>query len=211
MTSERTRRRLVERLEKQGIRHPGVLGAMQEVPRHLFVDEALASRAYEDTALPIGHQQTISQPFVVALMTELVLGEGTPPTRVLEIGTGSGYQTAVLARLVTLVYTVERVDALAQRSKALFQKLKIRNVVCRHGDGNGGWPAHGPFGGILLTAAPKSIPDALLQQLAPGGRLVAPVGNRSAQQLQMVTRSSSGFETTMHQMVHFVPMLSGRN
>src|ERR1700692_824014 len=172
MTSARTRERLVQRLQEQGIADQRVLDRIRNVPRHLFMDEALASRAYEDTALPIGFGQTISQPFVVAKMTEALLAAGAAP-RVLEIGTGCGYQTAVLSPLVTEVYTIERIAPLLGRARRTLRELRIRNVNFRHDDGNIGWAARAPFDGILLTAAPHSVPPALFDQLKPGGRLLA--------------------------------------
>ena len=187
MTSARTRERLIQRLREQGINNAQVLDQIRNVPRHLFVDEALATRAYEDTALPIGHGQTISQPFVVAKMSEAML-EGGTPGKVLEIGTGCGYQTAVLAPLVRFIYSIERISALLERSRSRFKELGIRNVHLRHGDGFQGWPAHGPYDGILMAAAPLAIPEVLFQQLAPGGRLIAPVGPEGRQQLLRLTR-----------------------
>src|SRR5690606_31482653 len=174
MTSQRTRERLIERLYEEGLSNPRVLEVIRRTPRHLFVDEALAHRAYEDTALPIGHNQTISQPYIVGRMTELLLAGG-PLDKVLEIGTGSGYQTAVLAQLVERVFSVERIQALQDRAKERLQELELRNVVFRWGDGWEGWPALAPYNGILVTAAASEVPQALLEQLAPGGRLVIPV------------------------------------
>jgi protein-L-isoaspartate(D-aspartate) O-methyltransferase len=175
MTSARTRERLVQRLQEQGIADQRVLDRIRSVPRHLFMDEALASRAYEDTALPIGFGQTISQPFVVAKMTEALLAAGET-LRVLEIGTGCGYQTAVLSPLVAEIYTLERIAPLLGRARRTLRELRIRNVNFRHDDGNIGWPARAPFDGILLTAAPHTVPPALFEQLKTGGRLIAPVG-----------------------------------
>ena len=166
MTSARTRERLVARLREQGIGDSQVLDRIRSVPRHLFVDEALASRAYEDTALPIGHGQTISQPYIVARMTEALI-EGGAPRKVLEIGTGCGYQTAVLAPLVVTLYSVERIAALQQRARKVLRDLRIRNVHMRHGDGFEGWAAYAPFDGIIVAAAAHSVPPALLEQLAP--------------------------------------------
>src|SRR5580700_10510933 len=175
MTSARTRERLVQRLQEQGIADQRILDRIRNVPRHLFMDEALATRAYEDTALPIGYGQTISQPFVVARMTEALLAAGDAQ-KILEIGTGCGYQTAVLSPLVKEIYTIERIAPLLGRARRALRELKIRNVHFRHDDGNVGWPAKAPFGGILLTAAPHAVAPALFDQLKVGGRLIAPVG-----------------------------------
>jgi len=172
------------------------------------VDEALASRAYENTALPIGYGQTISQPYIVARMTEILLRDG-PLQRVLEIGTGSGYQAAVLARLVTEVYTVERVDALQRKARRRFRELGLRNIRLKHCDGKLGWPGYAPFDGILATAAPVEIPPALLAQLALGGRLVCPVGRRGEQRLVLVTRTAQGFVEEVLEPVSFVPLMTG--
>ncbi len=209
MTSGRTRERLVRRLKDNGIRHPDVLDAIRETPRHLFMDEALASRAYEDTALPIGHGQTISQPWVVARMTEALIQEG-PPARVLEVGTGCGYQTAILARLVDRVYTVERIGELSERARRILRRLRVRNVRFRHGDGYAGWEEHAPYDGILVTAAPEQLPDALLQQLADGGRLVVPVGGAGAQRLLLIRREGDEFPREELGLVSFVPLRPGR-
>jgi len=208
MTSRRTRERLIQRLREQGISDMRVLDVMLDTPRHLFLDEALAHRAYEDTALPIGFNQTISQPYIVARMTEVLLAAG-PLDKVLEVGTGSGYQTAVLARLVGQVYSVERIRPLQEKAKDRFKRLKLYNIICRHSDGTMGWPEKMQFDGILVTAAPEQVPDELLQQLAPGGRLVIPVG-RDQQQLKLITRlDSGGFETQVLEFVRFVPLVSG--
>ncbi|KAA1193446.1 protein-L-isoaspartate(D-aspartate) O-methyltransferase [Pseudohalioglobus sediminis] len=207
MTSQRTRERLIQRLVDQGIGDQRVLDVIRTTPRHLFLDEAMAHRAYEDVALPIGFQQTLSQPYIVARMTELLLQHGTPQ-RVLEIGTGSGYQTAVLARLVEEVYSVERIKPLQQRARQRMRKLKLRNVSMNHADGGMGWPERGPFDGILAAAAPERIPEELLQQLAPGGRLVIPVGG-DKQHLHVVDRTHEGFETTVVEAVRFVPLRPG--
>lgn len=208
MTSERTRRRLVERLRSQGIADERVLECMAGVPRHVFVDEALASRAYEDTALPIGHGQTISQPYVVARMTEALLATGRPG-RVLEIGTGCGYQTAVLAALLGEVYSVERVAALLRQARERLRLLGLYNVRVRHGDGYQGWEANAPFDAILLTAAPPVIPDVLLNQLVEGGCLIAPVGTEAGQELIQYRRRGHEVEQTRLGAVSFVPMLGG--
>jgi protein-L-isoaspartate(D-aspartate) O-methyltransferase len=208
MTSARTRERLVQRLRQQGIANARVLDQIRNVPRHLFVDEALATRAYEDTALPIGYGQTISQPFVVARMTEALI-EGMPPGKVLEIGTGCGYQTAVLSPLVRFVFSVERIQALLDRARQRFRELRIGNVHLRHGDGFEGWPAHGPYDGILMAAAPLAIPEVLFEQLAVGGRLIAPVGPEGRQQLLRITRHSDTLQTETLGLVSFVPLLKG--
>ncbi|MGD8430100.1 MAG: protein-L-isoaspartate(D-aspartate) O-methyltransferase [Ectothiorhodospiraceae bacterium] len=208
MTSQRTRERLVARLGDEGIRDVRVLNVMRHVPRHLFVDEALASRAYEDTALPIGYGQTISQPYVVARMTEVLL-EGFQPQRVLEIGTGSGYQAAVLAELVPQVFTVERMRALHERCRRLFRALRLNNVRQRLGDGFGGWPSQAPFDAIVLTAAPPEVPAVLFEQLAPGGRLIAPVGQSGQQSLRLYERDGGSVNCRDVSAVSFVPMLEG--
>ena len=208
MTSARTRERLITRLREAGIADPQVLDRIRSVPRHLFVDEALASRAYEDTALPLGHGQTISQPYIVARMTEALI-EGGAPRKVLEIGTGCGYQTAVLAPLVVTLYSVERIAALQQRARRVLRDLKIRNVHMRHGDGFEGWQAYAPYDGILVAAAAHSVPPALLEQLAPGGRLVIPVGPEREQQLMRITRRGDTFEREPLGAVMFVPLLAG--
>jgi protein-L-isoaspartate(D-aspartate) O-methyltransferase len=208
MTSARTRERLVQRLRDQGIVNPRVLDQIRSVPRHLFVDEALATRAYEDTALPIGHGQTISQPYIVARMTEALL-EGAAPGKVLEIGTGCGYQTAVLSPLVRFIYSVERINALLDKARQRFKELRIPNVHVRHGDGFQGWSAHAPYDAILMAAAPHAIPEILFAQLAPGGRLIAPVGPEGKQQLVRVTRRGDDLHTEKLGPVSFVPLLQG--
>lgn len=207
MTSMRTRERLVQRLMDQGISNYHVLDVIRSTPRHAFVDEALAHRAYEDTALPIGWGQTISQPYIVARMTELALMAGRP-SKVLEIGSGSGYQTAVLSPLVGEVYAIERIKGLLDKSRQRMRALRLRNVQLRHADGLEGWADKGPFDVILGAAAPERIPEALVNQLALGGRLILPVGGR-AQQLIMVTKTAEGLETTSVETVKFVPMLPG--
>lgn len=208
MTSARTRERLVQRLTEQGIRDPRVLDRIRNVPRHLFVDEALGSRAYEDTALPIGHGQTISQPYVVARMTEAATLGGTP-ARVLEIGTGCGYQTAVLAPLVGRLYSIERIAGLLTRAKERLRELGIRNVRFKHGDGNLGWPSQAPFDAILLAAAPHAVPQQLLAQLVEGGRLIAPIGPEGRQELLRLTRRGDQFVRERLGFVSFVPLLGG--
>ena len=208
MTSARTRDRLIARLREQGITSMPVLERIRSVPRHLFVDEALASRAYEDTALPIGLGQTISQPYVVARMTEALL-EGAAPRKVLEVGTGCGYQTAVLAPLVATVYSVERIAVLQQRARRVLRDLRIQNVFMRHGDGFEGWPPYAPYDGILVAAAAMAIPPALLDQLGNGGRLIMPVGPDREQQLIRVTRRGDSFEREVLGPATFVPLLQG--
>lgn len=207
MTSQRTRERLMQRLFEEGIRNLHVLEAIRRTPRHLFVDEALAHRAYEDTALPIGHNQTLSQPYIVARMTELLLAGG-PLDKVLEVGTGSGYQTAILAQVVERIFSVERIYPLQERAKAVLKEIDVRNVVFRHADGNWGWPAYGPYDAILVTAAPSEVPVELLRQLADGGRLVIPVGERD-QVLTLVTREGDEFIHQAVEPVRFVPLLAG--
>jgi protein-L-isoaspartate(D-aspartate) O-methyltransferase len=208
MTSARTRERLVQRLQDQGIKDQRVLDRIRNVPRHLFMDEALATRAYEDTALPIGFGQTISQPYVVARMTEALLEAGPTP-KVLEIGTGCGYQTAVLSPLVTEIYTIERISSLLGKARRTLRELRIRNVHCRHEDGNMGWPARAPYDGILLTAAPHAVPPALFEQLVVGGRLIAPVGPEGRQELMRYTRGENRVRSESLGAVSFVPLLSG--
>jgi protein-L-isoaspartate(D-aspartate) O-methyltransferase len=209
MTSQRTRDRLVARLREEGIRNEAVLDVIRNTPRHLFVDEALASRAYEDTALPIGYNQTISQPYVVAAMTDLIVS-GHPQT-VLEIGTGSGYQAAVLAPLVPKIYTVERIKPLAEQARQRFRKLALRNIRASYSDGTEGLPDFAPYDAIITTAAAEEIPQALLEQLSPdGGRLVIPVGGRDRQTLTLVSRNGDTFESTGLDAVIFVPLLTGR-
>jgi protein-L-isoaspartate(D-aspartate) O-methyltransferase len=208
MTSARTRDRLVQRLKDQGIRSDAVLGRIRNVPRHLFVDEALASRAYEDTALPIGHGQTISQPYVVARMTEALL-DGFTGEKVLEIGTGCGYQTAVLAPLVKRIYSVERVPELLRKTRQRLRELDIYNVQFRPGDGWKGWPKYAPYDGIIVAAAAPVVPEKLLEQLAPGGRLVIPVGPAGRQELMLVTRRNDHFEQQSLGAVSFVPLVAG--
>ncbi|MEM9622710.1 MAG: protein-L-isoaspartate(D-aspartate) O-methyltransferase [Pseudomonadota bacterium] len=207
MTSQRTRDRLVERLRDQGINNEAVLGQIGAVPRHIFIEEALAHRAYEDTALPIGHGQTISQPFVVALMTQLLLNK--PRARVLEVGTGCGYQTAVLAGLVSQVYSVERIEALLPKTRERFAALQLRNVQIRLGDGYEGWPRFAPFDAILVAGAPPQVTEARLAQLAPEGRLVLPVGGDHVQELRVIDHTSEGFEESVHDYVRFVPLKKG--
>jgi protein-L-isoaspartate(D-aspartate) O-methyltransferase len=208
MTSARTRDRLVQRLRDQGIANLAVLDRVRNVPRHIFVDEALSSRAYEDTALPIGFGQTISQPYIVARMTEALL-EGGPLAKVLEIGTGCGYQTAVLAPLVGRIFSIERIEALFKRARTRLKELEIRNVRLKHGDGAKGWKTQGPFDGILIAAAPLTVPETLLEQLTIGGRLIVPVGPEGEQRLMRLTRREQGIERRVLGSVSFVPLLGG--
>lgn len=205
MTSARTRERLVQRLRETGIRDAVVLDAIGRIPRHLFVDEALASRAYEDTALPIGHSQTISQPYIVARMTELLLADGA--RRVLEIGTGSGYQTAILCALTQEVYSVERIEPLHKRARRCLQELGYRNFRLKLSDGSDGWPEYGPYDAILVTAAAADVPTALLAQLAPGGRLLIPVGNSARQELLSIRQTAEGVVREHVELVNFVPLV----
>lgn len=209
MTSQRTRQRLIERLREAGIQNSSVLEVIRQTPRHIFVDEALASRAYEDTALPIGFGQTLSQPYVVARMTEALL-EGGPVKRVLEVGAGSGYQTAVLAQLVDQVFAVERISALVEKARERLRDLKLYNVQWRHHDGAWGWPQHAPYDAILVAAAPPEVPAALLEQLGEGGRLVIPVGCGRVQKLLRVTRTATDYEQETLGDVSFVPLVGGR-
>lgn len=209
MTSARTRDRLVQRLRDQGIQSRAVLEQIRNVPRHLFVDEALASRAYEDTALPIGHAQTISQPFIVARMTEALLG-GFTGESILEIGTGCGYQTAVLSPLVKSIYSVERIPEMLRKTRQRLRDLDIYNVQFRPGDGWLGWSKYAPYDGILVAAAAIDMPEKLLEQLAPGGRLIIPVGPQGRQDLTMVTRMNDHFEQVSLGSVSFVPLVAGK-
>lgn len=208
MTSQRTRERLIQRLREKGIRDLAVLEAMRNMPRHIFVDEALASRAYEDTALPIGHGQTISQPYTVARMTEALIQGGVPET-VLEIGTGSGFQCAILAKLVRRVYSVERIQALLDLARSRFRELGIRNIRLKHSDGGIGWPEYGPFEGILVTAAPSGLPQQLLEQLAVGGRLILPLQKRQGQVMLRITRTAEGYQQEQLESANFVPLQGG--
>ncbi len=207
MTSQRTRNRLVQRLKDAGIKSQQVLDVMAVTPRHLFVDEALAHRAYEDTALPIGHGQTISQPYTVARMTEALLAAG-PLKRVLEVGTGSGYQTAILSPLVKEVFSVERIEPLHRRAAQRLTSLGYLNVKASLTDGTWGWPQHGPYDGILAAAAPEEVPKSLLDQLADGGRMVIPVGG-AEQKLVLITRHGQHFSRKTLESAKFVPFLSG--
>jgi protein-L-isoaspartate(D-aspartate) O-methyltransferase len=208
MISRRTRQRLVKRLRAAGIRDERILDVILTLPRHLFIDEALASHAYDDVALPIGFGQTISQPYIVARMTEALLA-GIQPQRVLEIGTGSAYQSAVLALLVEQVYSVERIGKLLERARERLWSLALTNVYLHWDDGRLGWPAHAPYDGILVTAAAVDIPAELLQQLTAGGRLIIPVGTSQAQELVQVERKSFGFAERSLGPVSFVPLVAG--
>ena len=208
MTSARTRDRLVQRLRDQGIKNVEVLDRVRNIPRHIFVDEALSSRAYEDTALPIGFGQTISQPYIVAKMTESLL-DGPPLQNVLEVGTGCGYQTAILAGLVGKIATIERLEPLVKRAKERLKELGIKNVKFRHGDGTAGWATHAPYDGILVAAAPLRIPEALLEQLAVGGRMLMPVGPEGKQELVRFTKREQKIDRQSLGPVAFVPLLGG--
>jgi protein-L-isoaspartate(D-aspartate) O-methyltransferase len=206
MTSERTRLRMIEGLRREGVNDERVLNAMAEIPRHLFVDEGIASRAYEDVALPIGHGQTISSPGIVGLMTQMLLE--AKPRRVLEIGTGCGYQTAVLAKLVKEVYTMERIAPLMDKARRNLRDLRFYNIRYKHADGHGGYPEGGPYDGILMAASATHVPEALKQQLAVGGRMVLPVGTED-QWLYVVDRKEAGFVEQRRAAVRFVPLLPG--
>ncbi len=209
MTSQRTRRRLVQRLEEEGITNQDVLNIMACTPRHLFVDEAIAHRAYEDTALPIGKGQTISQPYIVARMTEILLASGGC-NKVLEIGTGSGYQTAVLAQLCDKIYSIERIQALQDKARRQLADLRLTNIEYRYADGGAGWAEKGPFDAIIVTAAPAVMPTVLMQQLADGGRMIVPVGAIDGDQnLCLVQRVGDDFEKHILEAVRFVPLLGG--
>jgi len=209
MTSQRTRDRLIERLRTKGIQNENVLDAMRIMPRHLFVDEAMSSRAYEDSSLPIGHGQTISQPFIVARMTEILLSRGTPDA-VLEVGTGSGYQAAILSQLVPKVYSVERIVALQTQARERYHMLGINNIALKHSDGSWGWPQFGPYKAIIVTAAPEEVPPGLLEQLDIGGIMVIPVGSQQGvQKLLLITREANQYVEEELDAVKFVPMLNG--
>jgi len=209
MTSQRTRDRLIERLRAKGIQNDAVLDAMRSMPRHLFVDEAMSSRAYEDSSLPIGHGQTISQPFIVARMTEVLLSRGIPDA-VLEVGTGSGYQAAILSQLVPKVYSVERIVALQTQARERYHMLGINNISLKHSDGSWGWLQHAPYKAIIVTAAPEKVPQGLLDQLDIGGIMIIPVGGQtSIQKLLLITREADQFVEEELDAVKFVPMLNG--
>ncbi len=209
MTSQRTRERLLGRLMDQGIHSMEVLDVIRSTPRHVFLDEALSHRAYEDVALPIGFNQTISQPYVVARMTEALLTTG-PMNRVLEIGTGCGYQTSVLAQLSKAVFTVERIKPLQEKARKILRLIGLRNIEFKHDDGTQGWADRGLYDAIMTTAAPQSIPQELLHQLADGGRLIIPVGGENDQELTLVTRSGDEFSSQVLDVVRFVPLLHGK-
>jgi protein-L-isoaspartate(D-aspartate) O-methyltransferase len=200
---------MINRLLEQGITDHKILDVMRDTPRHIFVDDALASRAYEDTALPIGHNQTISQPYIVAKMTELLLQAKPNMRKVLEIGTGCGYQTAILAHLADQVYSVERISALQKKARQHLYDLRLKNVSFQHSDGTCGWPQKAPYDGILVSAAPTEIPEALMEQLAKGGVMLIPVGRAGNQELQRITRTDSGYQVDVLEPVSFVPFLSG--
>ena len=206
MTSQRTRDRLIQRLRDEGIHNEDVLEVMRQTPRHIFVDEALASRSYEDTALPIGHGQTISQPYIVARMTELLLAKG-PLKRVLEVGTGSGYQTAILSPFVEQIFTVERISALLEQAKQKHKALGLTNIRYLLSDGSWGWPQHAPFDAIIATAAPEEIPPELTEQLVDGGQLIIPHGTAAQQRLSVIEKDGDTLNTTDLDMVSFVPLV----
>ncbi len=209
MTSQRTRTRLVNRLREKGIQEASVLAAIESTPRHIFIDEALAHRAYEDTALPIGMGQTISQPYIVARMTEILVDSGIMGN-VLEIGTGCGYQTSILSKVSFQVFTIERIEALQKLAVDRFKALALNNISHKHGDGFFGWPEHAPFDAIIVTAAPDSIPPALVEQLALGGRMIIPVSLASGeQQLILLEKTAEGMNQSEVETVKFVPLLSG--
>ena len=208
MTSRRTRNRLVVRLREQGISDEKVLGVINEIPRHLFVDEALAHRAYEDTSLPIGFNQTISQPYVVAKMTEALVC-GPPIKKVLEIGTGSGYQTAILAELVEEVFSVERISGLVKRARRILGDIGYRNISFKHADGSLGWESQAPFDSIIITASPRTVPESLLNQLRDNGSVIAPVGDGNKQDLVLFKKTGADFTRTIMEPVKFVPLLAG--
>ena len=208
MTSQRSRDRLVSQLRDMDIRSELVLEAIKNTPRHIFIDEALASRAYDNTALPIGHNQTISQPYIVARMVEALL-DGDQPVKVLEIGTGCGYQTAILSKLVQRVYSIERIEALLAKARERFRALKCRNIRAKYGDGNRGWPEHAPYDGIIVSAAPMGVPELLLEQLQVNGKLIIPVGRSGEQELLSIMRTADGFVEKRLDWVSFVPMIEG--
>ncbi|NOQ79799.1 MAG: protein-L-isoaspartate(D-aspartate) O-methyltransferase [Gammaproteobacteria bacterium] len=209
MTSQRTRDRLIHILKEQNIYNEDVLNTIASVPRHLFVDEALSSRAYENISLPIGHGQTISQPYMVARMTELLL-EGDSVKRVLEVGTGSGYQTAILSKLVFSVFSVERIKPLLDNAKEKFRQLRLNNVLTQYSDGGWGWPQKAPFDAIIVTAAPEILPMSLLEQLVDGGKLIIPMGRKGEQELLVFHRVGDKFHKKTLEKVSFVPLLKGK-
>jgi protein-L-isoaspartate(D-aspartate) O-methyltransferase len=209
MTSQRTRSRLIQRLKEKGIVEQSVLSVMEKLPRHIFIDEAMSHRAYEDTALPIGMGQTISQPYIVARMTELLVMSG-PMNNVLEVGTGCGYQTSVLAGVAKWVYSIERIEGLLRKAAECFRVLSLHNVTYRHGDGYLGWQEEAPFDAIIVTAAPDNVPEALLEQLAMGGRMVIPVTTPNGdQQLHLLEKTDQGISSMQVEEVKFVPLLGG--
>lgn len=208
MTSQRTRFRLLDRLRQQGIDDEELLEIIGQTPRHIFVDEALSHRAYEDTSLPIGFNQTISQPYVVALMTK-ALFQGGKLSRLLEVGTGCGYQTSILAQLCDRVYTVERIKGLQNRARQKLKLLGLRNVQFRHSDGSLGWAEQAPFDGIMVTASPRKVPQELVDQLSPNGRMIIPVGGSDGQKLQLITLEDGEMQVEVLEQVRFVPLLSG--
>ncbi len=209
LASDASRRRLIDEVRRWGVKDERVLEVLADVPRHEFLEDAFKGRAYENNALPIGLSQTISQPYIVALMTEAVL-QGAKPHKALEIGTGSGYQTAVLAELVPAVFTVERLKLLSQQARARLERLGYQNILFTYADGMNGWLAHAPYDAIVVTAAAERVPQALVDQLAPGGRLVIPVGTPGMQSLQLITRTPKGPVTRALGDVSFVPLLGGR-
>ncbi len=209
MTSQRARNRLVEQLSTMGIQSDIILEAIRNTPRHIFVDEALSSRAYDNTALPIGYNQTISQPYIVARMTAALIENNNELQNVLEIGTGCGYQTVILSKFARQVSTIERIDALLSKAREKFYTLKCRNIRARNGDGNLGWPEHAPYDGILVAAAPVGVPRQLTEQLSLNGRLVIPVGKIGEQSLLLITRTENGLTEKRLDSVSFVPMMEG--
>ncbi len=209
MTSQRTRDRLINRLIEGGVTDERVLDVIRNTPRHLFMDEAMATRAYEDTALPIGHGQTISQPYIVARMTEALI-QPVVPSKVLEIGSGSGYQTAILAQLIDQVYSIERINHLLGKARQHLSQLGLHNVHLRLGDGYEGWPRQAPFDAIIVTAAPERVPKHLVKQLVIGGRMILPVGTTLQQRLMIITRTENGHEEEGLDWVSFVPMVKGQ-
>ncbi len=210
MTSQRTRSRLVDRLREKGIKEESVLAAIESIPRHIFIDEAMAHRAYEDTALPIGMGQTISQPYIVARMTELLVDSGIMGN-VLEVGTGCGYQSAILSQVSFQVYSIERIEALQNKALERFATLNLKNISCKHGDGYLGWPLNAPFDAIIVTASPDQIPEALVDQLSMGGRMIIPLTqNNGEQQLILLQKTEQGMQQTNLEQVKFVPLVAGR-
>ena len=210
MASDASRKRLIDEVRGWGVKDERVLKVLEQVPRHEFLDDAFKGRAYENNALPIGEAQTISQPYIVALMTEAILQGGAKPHKVLEIGTGSGYQTAVLAELVPAVFTIERLRRLSEQARRRLEKLDYHNIFFTYADGMLGWPSHAPYDAIVVTAATDRVPPALLDQLAVGGRLVIPVGPSGAQALRLITKTATGTQTRELGAVSFVPLLSGK-